>query len=225
MHPLNERQQALIEDARRFASENIQILDSGDDRTAAAARLYRAFARGGYHALLIPEDLGGKGLDYVSTGLVYEALSYHLPATLHGPITTAHCIEMIRIGCQGARRDEILSAIASKGMAVGFCLTEEGAGSDIASISTRAERSGRGFTITGNKSIVIKPCHRISAHRLCRQTRQERTRRPQCLSRGCRPSGCSDRQALRDTGIPRKHYGRCGVRPRAGVSRLAPWRG
>ncbi|MGI6398697.1 MAG: acyl-CoA dehydrogenase family protein [Desulfomonilia bacterium] len=155
MHPLNERQQALIEDARRFASENIQILDSGDDRTAAAARLYRAFARGGYHALLIPEDLGGKGLDYVSTGLVYEALSYHLPATLHGPITTAHCIEMIRIGCQGARRDEILSAIASKGMAVGFCLTEEGAGSDIASISTRAERSGRGFTITGNKSIVI----------------------------------------------------------------------
>lgn len=155
MHPLNERQQALVEDARRFACEHTGVLDSGDDRTADAARLYRAYARGGYHALLIPEDLGGSGLDYVSTGLVYEALSYHLPATLHGPITTAHCIEMIRIGCRGARREEILSAIASKGMAVGFCLTEQGAGSDIASLSTRAERSSRGFTITGEKSIVI----------------------------------------------------------------------
>ncbi len=155
MHPLNERQQALVEDARRFAREHAGILDSGDDRTAVAERLYRAYARDGYHALLIPEELGGRGLDYVSTGLVYEALSYHLPATLHGPITTAHCIEMIRIGCQGAHRDEHLSAIASKGMAVGFCLTEEGAGSDIASISTRAEHSSRGFTITGDKSVVI----------------------------------------------------------------------
>jgi len=155
MHPLNERQQALVDDARRFACEHTGVLDPGDDRTANAAQLYRAYARGGYHALLIPEHLGGRGLDYVNTGLVYEALSYHLPATLHGPITTAHCIEMIRIGCQGARREELLSAIASKGLAVGFCLTEEGAGSDIASLSTRAQRSPGGFTITGDKSIVI----------------------------------------------------------------------
>lgn len=162
MHPLSEKQYGLLEKARQFARDHADTPEPGGDRTATAARLYRAYAQEGYHALLIPEELGGQGLDYASTGLVYEALSYHLPGTLHGPVTTAHCTEMIRIGCQGQRQRQYLSAIASKGLAAGFCLTEEGAGSDIGSISTTAHRSSDGFLITGKKGIVIN--HAIASY-------------------------------------------------------------
>lgn len=162
MHPSNEAQRALIDKVERFARDYAQLPESGGDRTARAARLYRAYAKEGYHALLIPQDLGGQGLDYVSAGLVYEALSYHLPGTLHGPVTTAHCTEMIRIGCQEKPGRRYLADIATKGLAVGFCLTEEGAGSDISSIATVARRSPEGFVITGKKGIVIN--HAIASY-------------------------------------------------------------
>ncbi len=155
MFPLNHEQQLLIQKAERFAEKHARLLaDSGSGLKKAKA-VYDAYAKAGYHALLIPKEFKGQGLDYVSTGLVYEALSSRLPGTLNGPVTTAHCAEMMKIGLAGEHLRRHLSSIAAHKLAAGFCLTEEGAGSDIASIATTAKRSKRGFAINGKKSIVI----------------------------------------------------------------------
>jgi alkylation response protein AidB-like acyl-CoA dehydrogenase len=158
----NEGQNALVKAAAEFCRKHEDLLDAGGDRLSRARHIYGAYAKAGYHALLIPAELGGGGLGFVGTGLVYQTLSYHLPGTLQGPVTTAHCVEMLKAGLQGKRQARELKAIASKGLAAGFCLTEEGAGSDITAIATTAEKTRGGFTISGRKSVVIN--HALASH-------------------------------------------------------------
>jgi len=148
----SEERNALVDAAREFSHRHADILEPGPDKLGRAKRIYDAYAGAGYHALLIPAEFGGGGLDFVSAGLVYETLSYHLPGTLQGPVTTAHCVEMIKADRPGEGRTGVLAAIAKRGLAAGFCLTEEGAGSDISAI---AARTPDGFIIRGRKSIVI----------------------------------------------------------------------
>ncbi len=155
MAQMNNAQRELQSSAERFARDNSALLSGGGDRIEQARGLHAAYAKKGYHALLIPEQCGGRGLDYTSTGIVYETLSYHLPGTLHAPITTAHCVEMIKCAPPGALQNTCLNSIATDGLAVGFCLTEDSAGSDITAISTTAHKTPQGYVLKGNKSIVI----------------------------------------------------------------------
>lgn len=157
-----DARQALVDKAARFAGDNADILLSGRNRIKKAREIYEAYAAEGYHALLIPREFGGQGLDFTTTGLIFETLSYGLPGTLHGPATNAHCIEMMKLGLREESRASILSAIARDGLAASFCLTEEGAGSDISSISTTARKTSSGFVIRGRKSIVIN--HAIASY-------------------------------------------------------------
>ncbi len=162
MPPLTDAQQALVEKAARFAGDNADILLSGKNRLKKARDIYEAYALEGYHALLIPEEFGGQGLDFTTTGLIFETLNYHLPGTLHGPVTTAHCTEMMKIGLRGETKSSILTAIAREGLAAAFCLTEEGAGSDISAITTTARKTEIGLIIRGKKGIVIN--HAIASY-------------------------------------------------------------
>lgn len=150
------REQAkLIKSAKRFSKKVSPLLEKSADIIEQARSLFSAFASAGYHALLIPQKFGGMGLDYKSAGLVYETLSHGLPGTLHGPITSAHCSEMIQNACKNSFHEQILSSIAKEKMGSGFCLTEDSGGSDISSIFTNVRKTGKGFVINGRKSIVI----------------------------------------------------------------------
>jgi alkylation response protein AidB-like acyl-CoA dehydrogenase len=158
----SDGQNALVKAAVQFCREHENLLEPGGDNLTRAKRIYEAHAAAGHHALLIPARFGGGGLDFVTAGLVYEALSRHLPGTLQGPVTTAHCVEMMKAGLKGRRRSRELRAVATKGLAVGFCLTEEGAGSDISAIAATARKTGDGYLIRGLKSVVIN--HAIASH-------------------------------------------------------------
>jgi len=155
MTDLSPRQQKLLEEVTAFAQEVSTMQDEDAGKVERADRLFKAYARNGYHALLIPERYGGKGLDYLSAGIVYEHLSRELPGTLYGPLTTVHCAEMIGNALRNTVHEKYLSAIARDHAPAGFCLTEESAGSDITSIAATARKKGDHYIITGTKSIVI----------------------------------------------------------------------
>ena len=155
MGDLSPKQGKLVEQARTFARGLSCHLQEEDGKIEQARRLFAAFARKGYHALLIPKKYGGKGLDYLSTGIVYETLSAEIPGTLSGPLTSVHCASMIESACQNAFHEQCLKAIARDRAPAGFCLTEETAGSDITAISTTALKKGDGYVVNGTKSIVI----------------------------------------------------------------------
>ncbi len=155
MGDLSSKQHALIEQAKDFAKGLRDKLPGGSGKVEQARRLLAAFARKGYHALLIPRQYGGKGLDHLSAGIAYETLSSEIPGMLHGPLTSVHCASMIESACQNPFHEQCLRDIAQKHAPAGFCLTEEAAGSDITSITTAVHRQGKGFRLTGTKTIVI----------------------------------------------------------------------
>lgn len=155
MTDLTAAQAKQVQRARTFARGIRPLLEKPLERLDLAGRLFSAFAGGGYHALLIPRQYGGKGLDHLTAGIVYETLSYELPGTLHGPLTTAHCAFMIMCGMQNSLHEERLRTIARGTSPAGFCLTEMSAGSDFSAISTKAERQGRSYAVSGTKTIVI----------------------------------------------------------------------
>jgi len=155
MTDLSPKQAKLVDDAKTFARTIPALLEGKATKVERAARLFEAFAHEGYHALLIPKRFSGKGMDYLSAGVVYEHLSYELPGTLHGPLTAVHCAEMIRNACSNSIHEGYLKAIARDHAPAGFCLTEDSAGSDITSITATAHRKGNGYLISGAKSIVI----------------------------------------------------------------------
>ena len=155
MAELNATQVKQVAQARAFAGEIRPLLDKPLEKTDRARALFASYAKKGYHALLIPRHYGGKGLDHLSAGIIYETLSHELPGTLHGPLTTAHCAFMIMSGLQNSTHENHLRSLARGHAPAGFCLTEESAGSDITAIRTVARKQGRSYTITGSKSIVI----------------------------------------------------------------------
>jgi butyryl-CoA dehydrogenase len=155
MGELSPKQHKLIEQARAFARGLSSRLQEGDGKVEQARKLFAAFAKKGYHALLIPKKYGGKGLDYLSAGIIYETLGFEIPGTLSGPLTSVHCSIMIESACQNAFHEQCLKAIARDHVPAGFCLTEEAAGSDITAINTTALRHGDGYVVNGAKSIVI----------------------------------------------------------------------
>jgi alkylation response protein AidB-like acyl-CoA dehydrogenase len=160
MADLTKEQLKLVKAAKAFTKKVPPILKRTEDIIEKARALFSAYAHAGYHALLIPEKFGGSGLDYQSTGLVYETLSYELPGTLYGPINSAHCSEMIKSAYQNSYHEQVLSSVGKDRLCVGFCLTEDSGGSDISSIFTNVRRDDKGFIISGKKSIVIN--HAIS---------------------------------------------------------------
>ena len=143
-----------------------QILDSVDrlcrERVAPSAaeidatdefprELYKAAGELGLFGLWIPEAYGGIGPDLVTPLLLSERIardsaSFSLIFSNCGdastPIVNAGSEDLKKVWLPGIARGELVPC---------FCLTEPGSGSDAASITTRAERKGGDYVITGRK--------------------------------------------------------------------------
>ena len=111
----------------------------------------------GVFALTLPEDHGGLGLGKTAMCVVSEELSRGWIAV--GSLGTRAEIasELILAGGTEAQKRKWLSGIASGTLIPTAVFTEPDAGSDLASLKTRAERCEGGYRITGNKTWVTHP--------------------------------------------------------------------
>ena len=121
------------------------MLSDGD-----SVAVNRALGEAGWIGLSWPAELGGRGLTRLDATLAEEVLGYHwlpLSSYLLSYKTIGAAIE--RFAPDLAR--ELLPPIA-RGELV-FCqgFSEPGAGSDLASLTTRAERRGDTFVVSGHK--------------------------------------------------------------------------
>jgi alkylation response protein AidB-like acyl-CoA dehydrogenase len=122
------------------------MLSDGDSREVT-----RALGEAGWIGMTWPEELGGRGLTHVDTALVEDVLGYHwLPLSLY-------LLSYKTVGCALERfaspelRERLLPAIARGELT--FCqgFSESGAGSDLASLTTRATLHGDRFVVHGHK--------------------------------------------------------------------------
>jgi acyl-CoA dehydrogenase len=146
---------------RRFIRERLVPLEqqiAEEDRIPDEIR--KAFAEMGLFGISIPEEYGGLGLDLAEEiELVFE-LGWTSPAfrSLFGT--------NVGIGSQGIlidgtpeQKQTWLPRLASGEVIASFALTEPDAGSDAASIRTRAERQGDHYVINGTKRYITNAPH------------------------------------------------------------------
>jgi alkylation response protein AidB-like acyl-CoA dehydrogenase len=155
---LTDEQHSLLEEAAAFAASlrptleadpewrRQGMLSDGDSREVT-----QALGAAGWIGMTWSQELGGRGLTHVDAALVEDVLGYHwLPLSLY-------LLSYKTIGCALERfaspelKERLLGPIARGELT--FCqgFSEPGAGSDLASLTTRAVRRGDAFVVDGHK--------------------------------------------------------------------------
>lgn len=106
----------------------------------------------GLFGLIVPESAGGLGLSTTGYSRTLQQLGRHdasiaLTAGAHSSIGMKG---LILYGTE-AQKKKYLPKLATGEMIAAFCLTEAGAGSDAASITTKAEKQGDSWILSGEK--------------------------------------------------------------------------
>jgi butyryl-CoA dehydrogenase len=153
---LSDEQQQYLKSLREFLLAEIQPHAAEMDRTETFRREnLTALARFGYTGLNFPEAYGGTGADLLTTTIASIELARADAATgLSVGASLALCgYPILKYGTEAQRRHYLPRLIAGEWIGA-LALTEPGAGSDLASIKTRAERDGDHFIINGSKTYI-----------------------------------------------------------------------
>ena len=153
---LSEEQSAIRDMARNFAADHFapnaakwdaeEIFPADELREAAAL---------GLAGIYVAEDVGGSGLGRLEAAIVFEELAAACPST--AAYLSIHNMVAWMVDRFGADdlRQRFLPRLTSMEAMASYCLTEPGAGSDAASLRTRAERDGnRGYRLNGSKAFI-----------------------------------------------------------------------
>jgi len=150
-------EQALIRDTLRdFARERLAPEAPRWDREHLFPR-EALQALGGLGALgvVVPEALGGAGLDYVSLAVAVEEIAAGdgATSTIVSVQNSVVCGPLLAFGTDGQKARWLPSLAQGRKLGC-FCLTEPAAGSDAAAITTRAERRGDHYVLNGVKQFI-----------------------------------------------------------------------
>jgi acyl-CoA dehydrogenase len=147
---------ALIDAVRRFVAERLRPLEEKvADDDEIPQEVVREMREMGLFGLSIPEEYGGLGLTMSEEVRVALEFGRTTPAFRSAFGTN------VGIGSQGlvmagsdAQKAQWLPRIASGEIVTSFALTEPGAGSDSASVQTRAVRDGEIYRLSGTKRFI-----------------------------------------------------------------------
>jgi acyl-CoA dehydrogenase len=151
---LTDEQVMIRNLARDFARNEIAPAASKYDRTGEFPHDILSKVREvGLINLCIPEEYGGDGLTPVEMILVTEELGWGCTGiTVAVTVINGLAAEPILLVGTDKQKKRYLGML-SEGLG-SYCVTEPNAGSDMASISTRARRVGRGFELDGQKTWI-----------------------------------------------------------------------
>ncbi|OYD83289.1 isobutyryl-CoA dehydrogenase [Azospirillum brasilense] len=152
---LSEEQQAFRETARDFAQrEMAPNAAHWDENSVFPVDTLRQAAALGFAGIYVGEEFGGSGLGRLDAALIFEELSAACPST--AAYISIHNMASWMIDRFGdpEQRARFLPALTSMERFASYCLTEPGAGSDAASLRTRAERDGDHYVLNGSKAFI-----------------------------------------------------------------------
>ena len=152
---LNEDQRAFAQTARDFAVAELAPHAAEWDAQAIFPKATIAKAGElGFCGLYAPESIGGLALPRLDATLVFEEMAAYDPSTT--AFITIHNMATWMLGTWGteAVRERWGALLTSGEKLASYCLTEPGAGSDAASLKTRADRTDTGYRINGAKAFI-----------------------------------------------------------------------
>lgn len=152
----NEDHESIREMARDFANKTLApIADQVDKTDHFPKEVAQQMADLGFFGLKIPEEFGGLGLDMRSYVSVMEEIAKKCAtATLY--ISSANSLSTAPIVLSGTQEQKelYLPGVVSGEAYIAFGLTEPNAGSDAASLTTKAVEDGDDYIITGRKCFI-----------------------------------------------------------------------
>ncbi len=153
---LSEEQKLLRDEVRRFSEEVIRPGVVERDRAHAyPTEIMKQLGEMGLLGMSVPEEYGGSGSSNVDLAVVIEELARVCPAVAVSLIATNSVCgwPIAQFGC-AELKERVLPDLASGATLGAFAVTEPGAGSDAASLKTRAERDGDSWVLDGEKAWV-----------------------------------------------------------------------
>jgi alkylation response protein AidB-like acyl-CoA dehydrogenase len=153
---LTPEQEQIRDMLRDFAREQLAPNAAAWDRdsTFPVAAL-RQLGELGVCGMVVPDEWGGAGLDYVSLALALEEIAAGdgATSTIVSVQNSVVCGPINTFGTP-AQKEKYLKKLASGEWLGCFCLTEPHVGSDAAAIRTRATRDGGHWVLNGVKQFI-----------------------------------------------------------------------
>jgi alkylation response protein AidB-like acyl-CoA dehydrogenase len=152
---LTEEQRAFQDMARAFASEQLAPhAAEWDEQCRFPVTALREAAKLGFAGIYIREDYGGAGLSRLDAAIVFEELAAGCTSTaayisIHNMVAW-----MIDAFASDAQRARWLPDLMTMERFASYCLTEPGAGSDAASLATRAVPASDHYVLNGSKAFI-----------------------------------------------------------------------
>jgi alkylation response protein AidB-like acyl-CoA dehydrogenase len=152
---LTHEQQQLQDGARRFARERYSferwrvMTQAG---VACNAENWQQMADLGWLAITIAEEDGGLGGNATDVMVLMEEFGKAM--VLEPYVSTCIAGTLLACHANASRRAQLLEGIATGACRIALAIGEEDSRFDLSYVTTRAEHSGDGFTLSGYKSYV-----------------------------------------------------------------------
>jgi alkylation response protein AidB-like acyl-CoA dehydrogenase len=152
---LDEDQREIAAMARQFADDRIAPgAVEWDEEKRLPVDVLREAAELGLGAIYCDEQFGGSGMTRLDSALIFEALGTGCPTiaayiSIHNMATW-----MVDSIGNDEQRAKWIPGLASMETLGAYCLTEAGAGSDAAGLSTTAKLDGDHYVLNGAKQFI-----------------------------------------------------------------------
>jgi alkylation response protein AidB-like acyl-CoA dehydrogenase len=152
---LTEDQRAFQATARQFARESMapHAREWDENSTFPVPQLLQAAALG-FGGIYVKDDVGGSALSRLDATLIFEELAEGCTST--AAYISIHNMSAWMIDAFGGdiQRKKFLPKLCTMEHFASYCLTEPDAGSDAASLKTKAVRDGSHYVLNGSKAFI-----------------------------------------------------------------------
>src|SRR5947207_3213525 len=152
VYRLSEEHEVIREAVRAVCEGKVAPNAAAADETGEFPQAsYDALRAGDFHAPHIPVEYGGAGADALATAIVIEEVArVCASSSLIPAVNKLGTMPLLLAGSEQVKR-RYLPAVARGAAMFSYCLSEPEAGSDAASMKTRAVRDGDGWVLDGAK--------------------------------------------------------------------------
>jgi acyl-CoA dehydrogenase len=157
--PEHEQLRATV---ARFLAEEVEPHgERWEDAGCVPREVIRKLGSLGLLGITYPPEYGGAGADALTAVVFQEALSrstfggFIVTVLVHTDMASPHLVH----GGSKAQLDRYLRKVIAGELVTAVAVTEPDAGSDVASIRTRARREGDGWVLNGTKMFITNGVH------------------------------------------------------------------
>jgi alkylation response protein AidB-like acyl-CoA dehydrogenase len=151
-----DEQQLLRKTVRQYVDDEIlPHIAEWDSTGGFDPKVWKRLAELGFMGVCVPEAYGGSGMDYNALAIVCEELergdtAFRTAVSVHIGLNS---MTLMQWGTEEQKQKYLVPQ--AKGEKIGaFGLTEPGAGSDVAAMSTTATRDGDDYILKGQKTWI-----------------------------------------------------------------------